>query len=155
MSCDLEVTNESMCCWGEISSYISLCHAGAGKWNDRHSMYIVRVKSWWWHSKWRLVDWIVSFIYYYKLKAIFKIILRREIILSLHVWLIWGCKNHYWVFGEFLKRYPPNVTMNLKLRWPFVSSNALLKTCKSYFIHRHRVYKQHCICSLWNLIGVL
>ena len=81
----------------------SLCHAGAGKWNDRHSMYIVRVKSWRWHCKWRLVDWIVSFIYYYKLKAIFKIVLRREIILSLHVWLIWGCKNHYWVFGEFFK----------------------------------------------------
>ena len=33
---------------------------------------------------------------------------------------------------NFLKRYPPNVTSNLKLRRPFVSSNALLKTCWSY-----------------------
>ena len=81
----------------------SLCHAGAGKWNDRHSMYIVRVKSWWWHCKWRLVDWIVSFIYYHKLKAIFKTLLRREIILSPHVWFIWRCKNRYWFCGEFFK----------------------------------------------------
>ena len=81
----------------------SLCRVGAGKWNDRHSVYIVRIKSWWWHCKWRLVDWIVSFIYYYKLKAIFEIILRGEIILSPHVWFIRGCKNHYWFFGEFFK----------------------------------------------------
>ena len=63
----------------------SLCHVGAGKWNDRHSVYIVWVESWWWHCKWRLVDWVVSFVDYWKLEAIFKIILGREIILSLHV----------------------------------------------------------------------
>ena len=60
---------------------------------------------------------------------------------------------------NFLKRYPPNVTMNLRLRRPFegiVSSNALLKTCSSYtYIYTDTVYKQHCICLLWNLVGVL
>jgi len=111
----------------------SLCRAGAGKWNDRHSVYIVRVKSWWWHCKWRLVDWIVSFIYYYKLKAIFKI---EEIEEKLSWVLMFDLSEDVRIITDFLvnflKQYPPNVTMNLKLRRPFVSSNALLKTCWSY-----------------------
>ena len=137
----------------------SLCHVGAGKWNDRHSVYIVWVESWWWHCKWRLVDWVVSFVDYWKLEAIFKIILGREIILSLHVDLSEDVRIITDFLVNFLKPYPPNVTMNIRLRRPFeciVSSNALLKTCSSYtYIYTDRVSKQHCICLLWNLVGVL